>query len=307
MKFLLAGASGFLGTALRVRLAEEGYEVNRLVRREPADSAEFGWDPDRSEIDGAAFDGVDVVVNLCGAGIADRRWTPARRELLLSSRINPSALLAATLVELSQSRSRVPALIQASGVAFYGTGEPPSTGSGSEAYTEDSPAGHDFLAQLVLQWERAAAPAEDAGVRVVHLRTSPVMSRSGGPLQLMRIPWALGLGAKLGDGKQRMPLISLEDYVGVVLWAAREERARGPYNLTLPEPTTNADFSDVLAAELDRPRFLGAPAGVVRLVLGELADQLLGDLPVVPLRLLSDGYRFKHPEVRTAIAAGLDG
>lgn len=303
MKWLLAGASGFLGTALRVRLAEAGQEVVRLVRRPPVTGSEFRWDPDEGTLDPAALDGVDVVVSLSGAGVADRPWTPARRRLILESRVRPTGTLARALADLPQAR-RPRVLISASGIAIYGTaaeGADPST----TAHTEDSPPGTGYLAQVVVAWEAATQPAAEAGMRVVHLRTSPVLDASGGAFRLMRLAWSTGLGAKLGDGRQRMPMISLEDYLRIVLWAAENPQASGPYNLTIPEPTSNAAFSDALAAALHRPRMLAAPAFVMRRALGQLAEQLVGDVYVVPQRLIDQGYDFVAPDVGSTIHSAL--
>jgi uncharacterized protein (TIGR01777 family) len=299
VRWLLAGASGFLGTALRVQLAEAGHEVVRLVRREPATSTEFRWDPDAGEIDPTALDRVQVVVNLGGVGVASRPWTTSRREAILSSRVNTTRTMANALAGRVTDGQRSPVLIQASGIARYGTA------SGPDPYTEESPAAADFLAQVTVAWEGAAQPAIDAGVRVVFLRTSPVLDRAGGPFLPMKLAWSAGLGAKLGDGRQRMPLISLRDYLSVVEWAAVTEHASGPYNLTIPQPTTNWEFSDALAAALHRPRLLAAPAVVMRTAIGELADQLLGDVHVVPERLTGDGYVFADPDVASTITSAL--
>ncbi|HEY5847177.1 MAG TPA: NAD-dependent epimerase/dehydratase family protein, partial [Microlunatus sp.] len=221
MKWLLAGASGFLGTALRVRLAGLGHEVVRLVRREPATAAEYRWDPDSFEIDRAALEGVDAVVNLCGVGVADWLWTPSRRQVLHSSRVNPTGTLAAALADRAPAGD-APVLIQASGIAVYGTQH------SAVPHTEESPAASDFLAGLVVDWEQATDPAIEAGVRVVIMRTSPVLDRSGGAFRLMKVCWSLGGGAVLGDGQQRMPMISLDDYLRFVLWAAATPAATGP-------------------------------------------------------------------------------
>jgi uncharacterized protein (TIGR01777 family) len=297
VKWLLAGSSGFLGTALRKRLATRRDEVVRLVRRDPASSRERRWDPATGILDPAAFDGVDVVINLAGVGVAGWLWTDSRREAIRSSRVDTTATLAKALGRLESP----PAFIHASGVAFYGTerDERPST--------EDSPPTTDFLAQVVVAWEEAARPAVAAGGRVVSLRTSPVMSASGSTFKLMRLAWSLGAGAKLGDGSQRMPMIALEDYLRALIWAAETPDAAGPYNLTIPEPTTNLEFSDVLAEALHRPRFVAAPAPVLRAVLGELAEQLLGDMYVLPARLTAAGFTFTAPDVRTLVASALRG
>ena len=296
--WLLAGASGFLGTALRVRLATDGDEVIRLVRREPAALAERRWDPSRDELDPAVLDGVDVVVNLAGVNVFNGLWTRGRREAILSSRVDSTATLAKALAARG---SDAPALIQASGIAWYG-------GARDEVpHTEGDPAAPDFLAQVCVHWEAATQPAVDAGVRVVVLRTSPVLDASGGSFWPMRLAWSLGLGAVLGDGTQRMPLISLTDYLGVVSWAATNAQAQGAYNLTIPEPCTNAEFTDTLAAELHRPRLLKAPTVALRTVLGELSGQLTGDSWVLPRRLLDDGYVFAARDVEATVAAALRG
>jgi uncharacterized protein len=297
MKWLLAGASGFLGTAIRVRLASEGEPVVRLVRRKPATSTEFWWDPDSGEIDMSALDGVDVVVNLGGIPVAPLPWTQSRREQILASRVNTTSTVARALA--AQAGSRPPTLIQASGIARYGTS------SEIGPYIEDSPAAADYLAQVTTKWEAATEPAGNAGVRVVLLRTSPVMDSSGGQFALMKLAWSCGLGATLGDGSQRMPMISLRDYLAVVHWAVSNEQAAGPYNLTIPQPATNAEFTDALAAALHRPRFLLAPAPIIRTALGELAGQLVGDMYAIPKRLTDSGFVFSDPTVNDVIASAL--
>ena len=297
MKWLLAGASGFLGQALRVRLASEGHEVTRLVRRKPATSTEFGWDPDRGEIDPAALDGVETVVNLGGVGVFNAPWTEKRREGILASRVRTTHTVAEAIA--ARPEGQRPVLIQASGIARYGTVANP------EPCTEDDLAAADFLAQVTVQWEAATRPAAEAGARTVVLRTSPVMDRSGGAFVPMKLAWSAGLGAVIGSGRQHMPMISLDDYLGVVQWAADTSHAAGPYNLTLPVPTTNAEFTDELARQLHRPRVLKVPAVALRTALGELSGQLLGDIYAVPERLQAHGYRFYYPDVSATIAAAL--
>ena len=295
MKYLLAGSSGFLGTALRVDLAAQGHQAVRLVRRDAATATEYRWDPGNGSLDPAVFDGVDAVVNLCGVGIADRPWTKARRASLRSSRVDPTRTLALSLAEVDEPS----VLIQASAIGWYGTERTDAP------QTEASPPADDFVGELVEDWERAAQPAVEAGVRTVFLRTSPVLDRGGGALVPMRTAWSLGLAAKLGDGSQHMPMISLDDYLRAVEWSVENADARGPYNLTIPQPATNAEFTDALAAALHRPSLFKAPASLVRLGLGELAEQLVGDIWVVPQRLTDEGFVFTAPDVRSTIQAAL--
>jgi uncharacterized protein (TIGR01777 family) len=298
VKWLLAGASGFLGKALRERLAGEGHEVVRLVRREPATSTEFRWDPYAGQVDPAAFAGVDAVVNLAGAAVAPKPWTTRRREQILSSRVATTGTLARALADRASSGPS-PVYLHTSGIAYYGTR------SGYDPFTEDSPAGADYLAQVSVKWEEAAYPAAEAGVRVVALRTSPVLERGGGSFLPMQLAWSCGLGATLGDGRQRMPLVALSDWLGAVQWAADTPHAAGAYNLTIPRPATNAEFTDALARALGRPRFLAAPKIVLRAALGELAEQLVGDMYVVPQRLTEHGFVFGAPDVDSTVAAAL--
>ena len=301
MKFLLAGASGFLGSALRVRLAQEGHEVVRLVRREPATATEIQWDPDAHQVDLSAFGGVDVVVNLCGAGVADQLWTEPRRRLILSSRVNPTATLADALATMAASGEDepTPVLVQASGISRYGTHRRDTPAD------EETPPDTDYLSSVVVQWEGAAQPAVDAGVRVVFLRTSPVMDAGGGPLRLMKLPWSVGAGARLGDGRQRMPMISLTDYLSVLLWTARNSATNGAYNVTIPEAATNAEFTTTLARVLGRPSVLKVPGFVLRTALGELAEQLLGDMYVLPRRLVAEGFLFEGTDVESTLRLAL--
>jgi uncharacterized protein (TIGR01777 family) len=299
MKWLLAGASGFLGTALRVRLAQEGHDVVRLVRREPATTSEFRWDPHAGEIDPAALDGVDAVMNLAGVNLYTRPWTTSRRKKILSSRVNTTDTLARALGERATERGERPVFLAQSAIGYYGVV------AGDQPHTEESPAGSDFAAQVCVQWEAPTRIAAEAGVRVVVVRAAPILDRSGGAFQLMRLAWSCGLGARLGNGAQRMPMIGLEDYLRAVIWAAGNSEASGPYNLTLPEPTTNAEFTDALARALHRPRFLAAPEVVLRTALGELAEMLVGDTYAVPNRLTDDGFVFHAPDVHSTVAAAL--
>jgi uncharacterized protein len=299
MRWLLAGASGFLGSALRSRLATEGHQVVRLVRREPVTATEYRWDPAAGQIDDNALDDVDVVVNLSGVNLFTWIWTTARREQILSSRVDSTATLATALARRANRTGERPVLVSQSASGYYGGF------AGPQPHTEDSPAAPSFAAQVCVQWEAATTSAAHAGVRVVVLRSAPVLDRSGSSFQLMWLAWSAGLGATLGDGRQRMPIISLEDWLRAVLWLVDQSEAVGPYNLTLPRPTTNAEFTDALAKALHRPRVLKAPAFLLKTALGELSGQMLGDSYVVPQRLQDQGFRFTAPDVHSAIGSAL--
>ncbi len=305
LKFLMAGASGFLGTALRMRLAEDGHQVARLVRRTPATPNEFFWDPDGGELNADAFDGVDVLINLAGVGVADRPWTNARKQLIKSSRVGPTGLLAKEVARLSaahasdDSRPAAPMWIQASAIGWYGDT------SGDAPHTESAPHAEDFLAKVVASWEASAQPAIDAGATVLFLRTAPVLDRSGGLLKILKLPFSLGLGAKLGDGTQRMAMISLHDWLRAVVWMIETRPGAGPYNLTIPEVATNADFTQALAHALHRPAVLGAPGIVLRRALGELSQQLLGDISVLPRAATDQGFTFAGHDVNSCVEIAL--
>ena len=271
----------------------------RLVRRQPGAGTESQWDPDAGRIDPSVLDDVEVVVNLSGVGIADRPLTTKRRELVRSSRTGPTRTLATALADRLAATGSAPTLIQSSASGFY-----PTAGT-DQPMTETDAAGRGWIADLVAEWEAAARPAADAGVRVVWMRTSPVLDTSGGLFPLMRRAWSLGAGAKLGAGTQHMPLVQLGDYLRFVLWAAENPQASGPYNLTLPQPTTNAEFSDELARQLRRPRLFTAPKVVLSTVLGDFADQLLGDVWLVPQRATDQGFGFLAADVQTAIRFSL--
>jgi uncharacterized protein (TIGR01777 family) len=273
--------------------------VVRLVRRQPGAGTESQWDPDAGRIDASVLDDVEVVVNLSGVGIADRPLTAKRKELVRSSRTGPTRTLATALADRLATTGSAPTLIQSSASGFY-----PTAGT-DQPLTETDAAGRGWIADLVAEWEAAARPAADAGVRVVWMRTSPVLDSSGGLFPVMRRAWSLGAGAKLGDGTQHMPLVQLGDYLRFVLWAAENPQASGPYNLTLPQPTTNAEFSDELARQLRRPRLFTAPKAVLSTVLGDFADQLLGDVWLVPQRATDQGFGFLAADVQTAIRFSL--
>ncbi|AHH95309.1 TIGR01777 family oxidoreductase [Kutzneria viridogrisea] len=289
MRVVIAGSSGLIGTALVLALRQAGHEVVRLVRRRPNAPDERFWDPPAGELAEGALDGADAVVNLCGTGIADKRWSQARKQALLDSRTEPTEVLAAAVLEHG-----VPVLVSGSAVGYYGD-------CGARVVDESSPSGKGFLAELCREWEAAASPA--AQNRLVLLRTGLVLSESGGLLGKLRPLFSLLLGGKLGDGRQYMPWISLDDHVAAIRFALEHEQISGPLNLTGPTPVSNAEFTRELGAALGRPAPWAVPGFAMRAVLGELADEaLLSGQRAVPAALLAQGFTFQHETLATALA-----
>jgi uncharacterized protein len=294
VRVVVAGSSGLIGTALVAHLREGGHEVLRLVRRSPAAPDERGWDPAAGRIDLGTFDGVDAVVNLNGAGVADRPWSGARRQLLRDSRVVPTEVLAAAVAEHG-----IPALLNGSAVGYYGD-------AGGVAIDESAPSGSGFLAGLVRDWEAAAEPARTAGARVLSLRTGLVLSPSGGLLGPLKLLYKFALGGRIGSGNQYMPWISLDDEVGAIRFLVEHATVDGPVNLTGPLPVTNADFTRALAHTVGRPAPFAVPAAVIRTLAGpQGVEMLLYGQRAVPAKLEAAGYRFRHATLDEALAAAL--
>lgn len=291
MRVVVAGSHGLIGSALVEHLRAGGHEVRRLVRRETRSAEEISWDPDEGRLDAADLTGCDAVVNLGGAGVGDRRWTDAYRRTILQSRTRPTGLLARTLAD-SPDGPRV--LLQGSAVGYYGD-------RGEEVLTEASPGGSGFLADVVRAWEDATAPAADAGVRVAHLRTGIVMSRSGGSFGRLLPLLRLGVGGPLGSGRNQWPWITLVDQVRAIEHLLTAEVA-GPVNLVGPDPQPQGDVVRAVAHELHRPALLAVPRFALRLAVGEFADDILASQRVVPEVLLGSGFAFRHSNL--AAAAG---
>ena len=293
MRVVVAGSSGLIGKALVGALRADGHEVRRLVRRAVSAPDEIGWDPTQP-LDPAQLTGVQAAVNLAGAGVGDKRWTPAYKQLLVDSRVRSTDALAAALAALDPTPA---VLVNASAIGYYGDG-------GDAVLDEDSPAGSDFLAQLCVRWETAAEPAEAAGIRVVRARTGLVVSAAGGAWQRMFPLFKLGLGGKLGSGRQWWSPISLTDEVRALQFLLTQP-LHGPVNLTGPEQLTNAAVTALMGRVLHRPTLLRAPAFGLRLVLGEFAAEPLRSQRVVPRALLAAGFTFTHPTVEAAVRAAL--
>ena len=262
-----------------------------MVRKPPTNGDEVFWNPDTGEFDTGALHGVDAVVNLCGVGVGSKRWSGAFKQSLRDSRIAPTEVLAGAVADAA-----VPVLVNASAVGFYGD-------TRDRATDESAPEGHGFLARLCADWEAATTPAADAGTRVVLARTGLVLAPSGGVLNRLRPLFSFGLGARLGNGRQYMPWISLEDEVRALLFAISNETLSGPVNLTGPAPVTNAEFTAALGRALNRPTPAMVPGFVLRSLLGEIADEtLLVGQRAIPAALERAGFDFHHNTVGEALA-----
>ncbi len=286
----IAGSSGLIGSALVTALRTADVDVMRIVRRAPANANELHWDPDSGELDAGALRGVDAVVNMCGINVGQRRWSGAFKQNLRDSRITPTEVLAHAVAEAG-----VDVLVNASAVGYYGD-------TRDHAVDETASAGTGFLAQLCVDWEDVTAPAHDAGARVVLARTGVVLAPAGGALRQLRPLFSVGLGARLGSGRQYMSWISLEDTVRALQHAISDTRLSGPVNLTGPAPVTNAEFTAALGRTVDRRTPLMLPGFVVRTALGEFADEaLLSGQRAIPGVLERSGFEFHHNTVGEAL------
>ena len=297
MKIAVTGAGGFIGRPLVSRLAAAGHDVRRLVRRAPAAADEIAWDPDAGAIDLAALEGVQAVVHLGGESIAEGRWTAKRRARIRDSRVGPTRLLAGALARLEP---RPGVFVAASAMGIYGD-------RGEEWLDESSSPGTGFLAEVAREWEAAAAPAAKAGIRVVHARTGIVLAPHGGALAAMLPIFRLGLGGRLGNGRQWWSWITLEDAVGAIVHAVLHAGVRGPCNLVSPAPARCAELARALGRALGRPALLPAPAFALRMVLGaSQADELLlASARVRPAVLERTGFGFAGRDLDAALAGML--
>lgn len=295
MRVAVSGSTGLIGGALVERLRREGHTVARLVRSgKGADAGDIAWDPEAGTIDRAALEGMDAVVHLAGENVGTR-WTEEKKRRIRDSRIKGTRLISETISRLARP-PRV--LVQASATGIYGD-------RGDEALDEASAPGTGFLAEVVRDWEGASGHAESAGIRVVKLRIGVVLTAKGGALERLLLPFRMGVGGRIGSGRQWMPWISLDDAVEVILRAIRDERLRGPVN-AVAGSVRNADFTDGLARALHRPALISVPAFGIRALFGQMADEaLLSGQRAEPARLREIGHVFHHPTLDTALSAAL--
>ncbi len=297
MRLVIAGGTGFIGSALCARLPELGHSLSLLTRSASSavnapNKKMFSWDPRAAGAWEQAIDGSDGVINLAGEPIA-KRWTTRHKERIVSSRIESTRALVAAI---GKAKEKPKFLINASAVGYYGP-------HGDEALSEEAGAGSDFLSRVCVAWEREATKAEDYGLRVVRLRTGIVLGRGGGALAKMVLPFKLFLGGPLGDGNQRMSWIQLEDEIGLILFLLEHPEARGAINATAPNPATMSEFCKALGDVLNRPSWAPAPAFALRLLLGEMADMLLTGQRVLPVAAQKLGYAFRYPTLPEALHA----
>lgn len=296
MKIVVSGASGLIGTSLVDALRRDGHEVARLVRREPTGPDQVRWDPAAGRLDPAALSGADAVVHLSGAGVGDRRWTSRYQATLIDSRVSSTTTIATAAANADKPPKT---LISASGIDAYGD-------RGNHEIREDEPFGSGFLADLCRVWETSTAPAEEAGIRVAHLRSGLVMGPSGGLMGRLKPLFKAGMGGRLGSGRQYWPWISLRDEVAAIQFLLTAEDVAGPVNLVGPERVTNAEFTAEFARQVNRPALAPVPAFALRIALGGFADAgILSSKRAVPGVLLDHGFEFTDATLASALRYSL--
>lgn len=293
MRIAVTGSSGLIGSTLVRSLREDGHDIVRLVRRTPSASDEVEWDPRRQTVDTAGLAGTEAVVHLAGAGVGERRWSAAYKKELRDSRVLGTAAIAEAIASL-ETPPRV--FVCGSAIGFYGE-------TGSTEVDESAAPGEGFMAELCEAWEAAAAPAQEAGVRTVFARSGLVVSRGGGAWGQLFPLFRLGVGGRLGSGRQYWSFISLHDDVAALRHLIDDESLSGPVNLTGPVPVTNREATASMGRILHRPTLLTVPGFALRMVVGDFADDILGSQRVVPRRLLESGFTFAHPGIDDAVRA----
>ncbi len=289
MKIAIAGSSGLIGTHLVTALRADGHEVLRLVRRPATAPTEVSWNPSKNEIDLDSLAGVEAFINLAGAGVGDHRWTPAYKKMILDSRVQSTTTISRAAAAVNAS-----VLINASAIGFYGD-------TSNRAVDESSPAGTGFLVDVVVAWEKAADEARAAGVRVVHPRTGLVAAKNGGAWEKLLPLVKLGLGGKMGSGKQYWSFISLHDEIEALKFLLMNPTISGPVNLTAPTPVTNAEVIHSMGKIFKRPTLFPVPAFALQIVLGEFSIEILSSTRVLPKKLIDAGFTFSHPDIDSAM------
>ena len=297
MNVAVTGSSGLIGTALVAALRADGHDVIRLVRAGPGAADAIVWDPqaDRGGLDPRSLDGVAAVVHLAGAGLADKRWTPGYQAEIRDSRVRGTRALAGALAAMAAPPG---VLLSGSAIGWYGD-------TGGREVTESDPAGSGFLAKVVRDWEAAAGDAARAGIRVVTLRSGVELSSKGGMLGRLLPLFRLGIGGRIGTGRQVMSWIGLSEWVAAVRFLLGRDDISGPVNLTTPSPVSNAEFTSALAAAVHRPAVMLVPVPALKLAIGGVSSDILSSARVLPRRLLDEGYQFRHPGIAGALAAEL--
>ncbi|MEU9251728.1 TIGR01777 family oxidoreductase [Streptomyces sp. NPDC048270] len=295
MRIAVTGSTGLIGSALVRSLRADSHEVVRFVRRPPAAGDEVRWDPARGYVDPAGLAGCAAVVHLAGAGVGDHRWTAAYKKEIRDSRVLGTAALARAMAALDEPPA---VFVSGSAVGYYGD-------TGDRPVDEDAPAGRGFLPSVCVEWEAAARPARAAGIRTAFARTGLVVAREGGAWGKLFPVFRAGVGGRLGNGRQYWPYISLHDEIAALRHIIDTPGLEGPVNLTAPEPLTNRQITAAMARVLRRPALLPVPALALRIVLGELSEDVLGSQRARPARLLESGFVFRHPGIEDAIRAAL--
>src|SRR5688500_8126722 len=293
MRILISGSHGLVGSALIELLTRNGHEIVRLVRHEPkSGAAEVLWNPEKGVIDKERLEGFEAVVHLAGENIAEGRWTSEKKRAILESRVKGTTLLSETLATLKTPPA---VLLSATAIGYYGN-------RGDELLTETSAPGNDFLAHVCQQWENATKPASEKGIRTVLSRFGIILDANGGALAKMLTPFQMGVGGRIGNGKQWMSWIALDDVAGAIQFMLRDRFVNGPVNFVAPHPVTNAEFTKTLGSVLSRPTFIPVPAFGVRLAFGEMADALLlSSQRVVPEVLQARGFAFAWPRLELTL------
>ena len=294
MKVLITGSHGLVGKALISELIKDGHEIVSLVRHKSEGASEIEWHPNQGSIDSERVSGFDVVVHLAGESIASGRWTDEKKRKIRESRVDGTTLLSRALAQSSKAPA---AFISASAIGYYGN-------RADELLNEKSAPGNDFLAEVCVAWERATGEAEARGVRTVHARFGIILDQEGGALAKMLTPFRMGVGGRIGDGKQWMSWIALADVIQGLKFVIEHNSITGPVNFVAPNPVTNSEFTKSLGEAVSRPTLFPMPSFAARLAFGEMADALLlSSAKVEPKRLQESGYRFEFENLQPALAA----